>query len=311
MDEFLNNLRHVGHLPRRFPSALPVDNIGYEAHKKEWVRFRFHSYNYSFILSGGGEYWRNGVCWRVQAPCVLTQAPGIFQEYGPSGKWKEWEELYLIYGQDKLPVLKKTGMIRDTPVWNIQDIGPTRTRLLELRQVAAGGQESGYADRIDRLCELMVIESILGEARETSTPEERAIQAIRDHVKMHFQQRHDFSALARDHGLSDSTFRRYWAAQVGAPPARYIQRLRIEEACRLLVETSLKIGVIAGITGFSDLLYFYRRFRIEVGVTAAKYRRSHQTPPGSLSAFGLGRNEFCAEKAASQATRRQRVAKTQ
>ena len=279
MDNFFNALQYVGHLPRRFPSPLPVDSIGYAPHKTDWVRFRFHSYNYSFILSGGGEYWIGDVCWPVRAPCVLTQAPGALQEYGPCGEWTEWEELYLIYNETRVPTLRQTGLIRpNAPVWNIRDPGPTHARLQELRQVAAGGQKEGLADRIDRLCERMVMESILGETREPMTPEEQAILAIRDQVALHFLKRHDFHALARKHGLSDSTFRRYWSARVGVPPARYLLRLRIAEACRLLVETHRTVGEIALAAGFGDPLYFYRRFRIETGVTAAEYRRNHQSP---------------------------------
>jgi AraC-like DNA-binding protein len=278
MDDFSINLRHTGHLQRQFPSALPVDSIGYIPHKTSWIDFQFHTYNFSFILSGSGEYRLNGVGWRVQAPCVITQAPGRLQEYGPTGKRQEWEELYLIYEAGKIPILKKMGMLRDTPVWNIKDIGPTRARMLELRQAAASGREHGFADRVDRLCELLVIESILGEAHETLTPEERAIDAIRDQMKMQFLQCHDFHELARAHGLSHSTFRRYWATRVGVPPAHYLMRRRVEEACRLLVETRLKIGEIAAAAGFRDPLYFSRRFRLETGVTAADYRRSHQSP---------------------------------
>ena len=144
--------------------------------------------------------------------------------------------------------------------------------------MAGGSREGGFADRVDRLCELMVIESMLAETRETLTTEERAIDAIRAQVKQQFLQDHDFHALAREHGFSDSTFRRYWAARVGAPPARYLMRLRLEEACRLLVETRLKIGEIAEAAGFRDPLYFCRRFRAETGVTAVAYRRSHQSP---------------------------------
>lgn len=57
-----------------------------------------------------------------------------------------------------------------------------------------------------------------------------------------------------------------------------MMRRRLEEACRLLVETRLKIGEIAAAAGFRDPLYFSRRFRLETGVTAAAYRRSHQSP---------------------------------
>lgn len=279
MDNFLNNLQHLGHLPRRFPSAIPVDTIGYVPHKKDWVRWTFKSYNFSFILSGGGEYWYEGVCWPVQAPCVITQAPGVVMEYGPCGKWTEWEELYLIYNQDRIPALEKMGLIRSNiPAWNIKDIGPTRALLLELKHVETGGAEGGFADRIDRLCELMVIESILGETRESVAPEERAILEIRDYVNLHFLEYHDFDKLARKQGLSASTFRRYWSVLVGEPPARYAMRLRMEEACRLLVETRLKVGEIAEALGFNDPLYFSRRFRQETGGTAAEYRQSHQSP---------------------------------
>lgn len=279
MDDFFTRLRHVGHLPRRFPSSLRVDIIGYLPHKTQWIRHQFHSYNFSFILSGGGEYWREGVCWPVRAPCVITQCPGLFLEYGPAGAWKEWEEIYFIYNKGKIPALEQMGLIRrDTPAWYIKDSGPTRVRLLELTRVAESIGKSGYADCIDRLCELMVIESILSEARESVNPEERAIQKIRDHVHERFLERHDFHALARKHGLSASTFRRHWFKQVGAPPAHYAMQLRIREACRLLVETRLRIGEIAEALRFSDPLYFYRRFRLETGVTATDYRRRHHSP---------------------------------
>ncbi len=279
MDYLFNRLMHVGHLPRRFPSVLSLDNIGYVPHKTSWVRGRFSSYNFSFILNGGGEYWCNGVCWPVQAPCVITQAPGDLLEYGPCGKWTEWEELYLIYNQNRIPDFEKMGLIRrGIPAWNIKDIGPTRARLLELKHLDATGAEVGFADRIDRLCELMVIESILGETRETAAPEGQAMLEIREHVRLHFLEYHDFDALARKHGLSASTFRRHWAALVGAPPARYAMRLKMEEACRLLVETRMKVGEIAETLGFNDPLYFSRRFHLETGVTAIQYRQNHQSP---------------------------------
>jgi AraC-like DNA-binding protein len=279
MDYIFNRLMHIGHLPRRFPSVLAVDNIGYIPHKTGWIRHRFSSYNFSFILSGGGEYWCEGRLWPVQAPCVITQAPGLQYEYGPSGQWTEWEELFLIYNQNRIPALEKMGLIRrDVPAWNIKDTGPTRALLLELKQVDASGQDDGFADRIDRLCESMVIESILGETRESVPPEARAILEIRDTVKSHFLEYHDYHALARKNGLSISTFRRRWQELVGEPPARYAMRLKIEKACRLLVETRMKVGEIAEVLGFSDPLYFSRRFRLETGVTAAEYRNTHQSP---------------------------------
>jgi AraC-like DNA-binding protein len=87
--------------------------------------------------------------------------------------------------------------------------------------------------------------------------------------------RWDFAELAKELGFSDSTFRRRWEEAFGVPPARYLQQLRIAEACRLLVETSLRINAIAAATGYEDELYFSRRFRIEVGHAPREYRKTY------------------------------------
>ena len=279
MDSITSHFQHIGHLPRRFPSVISVDSIGYIPHKKNWVCHRFTTYNFSFILSGGGEYWREGTRWSVRAPCVITQSPGLLMEYGACGEWTEWEELYLIYDQERIPALEQMGLIRrDVPAWNIRDTGSTRIRLHELVHLESAGPMGGFADRLDRLCELMVLESILGESQAPMDPETKAIHAIRDKVKVDFRMPLDFHALARQHGLSTSTFRRRWAEIVGVPPAHYAMRLKIEEACRLLVETRMKVGEISAATGFSDPLYFSRRFRLETGSTAMEYKQTHQTP---------------------------------
>jgi AraC-like DNA-binding protein len=285
MDNISNWFMHLGPLPRRFPSEIPVASIGYMAHKRDWVRRRFDSYNFSFLLGGGGEYWRDGVQWRVQAPCVITQAPGVMMEYGPAGTWTEWEELFLIYDARHMGALERMGAIREgRPMWAMGDPGPVRSRIRELTRLLGEGRQDGLADRVDRECELLVVESLMGVAEASVLPERQAILAIREHVRASLDERHDFHGLARRYGLSASTFRRRWTEVVGTTPGRYVMKLRMEEACRLLVETREKIGTIAGTLGFDDALYFSRRFKLETGTTAEAYRRRHQValPPAGI-----------------------------
>ncbi len=269
----------IGHLPRRFPTALRVGGIGYIGNKAYWMRTRFPTYNFSFILSGGGEYGRGKACWPVRAPCVITQYPNTYVEYGPSGKWKTWEEFYIIYYRDMLPTLQKMGFMQDKRIgWYIGDSGPTRLRLAELRALMEKGRGEGFTDRIDRICEAMILDSILAQTRESVEPERQVVQEIRDHVTEHFLEAHDFEVLARKRGLSPSTFRRYWRQQVAVPPAKFVMKLRIQEACRLLVETRLRVGEIAYRLQFRDPLYFSRRFHLETGLGALEYRRRHHSP---------------------------------
>ncbi|MDI6619669.1 MAG: AraC family transcriptional regulator [Clostridiales bacterium] len=53
----------------------------------------------------------------------------------------------------------------------------------------------------------------------------------------------------------------------------YIQKLRVEEACRLLTETNMKILDIALQVGFEDEKSFYKIFKKIKGIAPGKYRK--------------------------------------
>jgi AraC-like DNA-binding protein len=53
-----------------------------------------------------------------------------------------------------------------------------------------------------------------------------------------------------------------------------LTELRLNHAKRLLRETSLPIAEVAAASGYSEVSYFGRRFRIEVGCTPSEYRRT-------------------------------------
>jgi AraC family transcriptional regulator len=64
------------------------------------------------------------------------------------------------------------------------------------------------------------------------------------------------------------SFRRY----LGVTPADYVRRLRVEQACRMLVQSRMPLIEIALEVGFADQSHFTRTFRRVMGVTPAVYR---------------------------------------
>ena len=271
MEDFI---KHLGPLPRRFPGLLQIQTAGYIAHKREWLDRAFDTLNFSFVISGTGEYRTGSRVWEVKAPCVITQWPGRHVRYGA---WLEWEEFYLIYNARAQKAIEAAQLASlNQPVWYIQSAGPVRRLLAELRELLAG-DERGVGDRADRLCEQLVVESHLGEERVFADDAERAIDALRAYLEEHCAEELDFEQLALHHGFSPATFRRHWERYVGAPPARYCMKLRLRRACRMLVETGLSIGEIARRAGFEDPLYFSRKFSQSFGETASAYRQRLQT----------------------------------
>jgi AraC-like DNA-binding protein len=262
--------RDLRPLPRRFPCGLPVRNIGYFAAKRIWVRKHFGWLSYSFILQGDGEYRRDGRTWAVRSPCVLMAPLGAYVEHGPK---KEWEELYFNYLPEHVPAAEARGLVPTSePVWSIHDGRRFRRRVLELLDSLDDLDSPGQADRIDRLAEGLIMESLIDSATPPLGERDRAVQAVRAYLEQHFREPVDPDELALEHGLSPSDFRRRWSAMMGMPPGRFLNQLRIGEACRLLIETDKRVGEVARLVGFTDQLYFARRFRQLTGETASEYR---------------------------------------
>ena len=58
----------------------------------------------------------------------------------------------------------------------------------------------------------------------------------------------------------------------GTSPARYLTRLRVQEACRLLAETDLTIANVVHAVGYDSVGTFGSMFRVHVGCAPTVYR---------------------------------------
>jgi PAS domain S-box-containing protein len=89
-----------------------------------------------------------------------------------------------------------------------------------------------------------------------------------DHIRRRFAAPLDKGGLARLLRVSVRTLERRFRAAFAISPLQYQRKLRMHEACRLLVTTDHAITAIAHQLGYSDHSHFTREFR-----------RSHDLPP--------------------------------
>ena len=280
-------VKHLAPYPRRFPSELPVLNMGDVREKDHWVRRTFSTCNFSFILRGKGEFQRKGVTWKVEAPCVITQWPGEQPHYGPLPLTDTWDEVYLIYDARTVPQLRRKGFhADDRPVWKIENPDGVLAQLDELRALTRTLNPERIVDRVDRICERMILESLLPPlspargAKGANNAPSAAIQ-IEAQLRGNPEKDFDFDELAQTHGLSPSTFRRQWSSLFEQPPGQYHLHLRIQKARRLLIESDARVGEIAVQVGFADILYFSRRFHLTTGLSPSAYRKRYRLEPSS------------------------------
>ncbi|GAA4520990.1 AraC family transcriptional regulator [Actinoallomurus oryzae] len=82
--------------------------------------------------------------------------------------------------------------------------------------------------------------------------------------------------LAQHAMVSKFHFLRMFSRVTGVTPGRFLSAVRLQEAKRLLLTTSLNVANISAEVGYSSTGTFTRRFTRSVGVSPTEYRRLHQ-----------------------------------
>jgi transcriptional regulator GlxA family with amidase domain len=93
---------------------------------------------------------------------------------------------------------------------------------------------------------------------------------------------HTVEAMAERAHMSPRHFARAFRAETGMTPARYVERVRLEAARRLLEEGSQPVAAVAGACGFGTPETMRRAFLRALAVGPAEYRRRfHATALGA------------------------------
>ncbi len=79
--------------------------------------------------------------------------------------------------------------------------------------------------------------------------------------------------IARKFGVSKEHLCREFKKQNGMTVITYLNSIRIQEACRLLEKTDLKVEEICARCGFTSTVYFYRVFRKVMQFAPMEYRK--------------------------------------
>ena len=104
---------------------------------------------------------------------------------------------------------------------------------------------------------------------------------IRDHLDRPLA----IEDLARRSKMSARNFQRVFTRQCGMPPAKFIERLRVERARLIIEDTGLSMAEIARKSGFDSEQRMRRAFRRVLGNQPGRSRRSCPSPDCRRSGF--------------------------
>lgn len=99
-----------------------------------------------------------------------------------------------------------------------------------------------------------------------------ALRRVDDYLTANLAAKVRLDDLASLCGLSAFHFARQFKRETGTSPARFVRRRRMEEARRLLTDTTLSVESVATTVGYQDTRAFRRAFMAEQGVSPSQCR---------------------------------------
>ena len=209
----------------------------------------------------------DGRDYRAKYPHLFIKREGEIHRIEAGGMA---DSFYFTYARGSAPEVPRDLVIREIAL-----TPEIHTRIHQVLELLPRCCESGVADRIDGLCLQLLIELLLRHGRHDLVREDtERIRKISSHLQMHFADALDFAAIARRFGYSLRSFYRHWEEYHGVPPATYVARLRLDEAKRLLTESSFPVRAIGRRLGYRSSAYFVHFFRKHTGQTPLQYRKA-------------------------------------
>jgi AraC family transcriptional regulator len=108
---------------------------------------------------------------------------------------------------------------------------------------------------------------------------ERSIQRAIDHVYQNVGEQITIDDMARTAMFSKFHFTRLFQRATGVSPGRFLSAVRLQQAKKLLLSTSLSVAEISNQVGYSSVGTFSSRFKSSVGLSPTAYRELRGLTP--------------------------------
>ena len=138
-------------------------------------------------------------------------------------------------------------------------------------------QKPGYIAYI----RCLLVEMLIGAMREigkSDRPDAQSdtVSKIASYVREHYGERIKLSDIARKYSYSLPHLSKKFQQEMGICFSDYLQRIRLEQSCRMLECSDKSIGEIAALCGYTDIKFFNQIFRRSLKMSPREFKKLHR-----------------------------------
>jgi AraC-like DNA-binding protein/ligand-binding sensor protein len=155
------------------------------------------------------------------------------------------------------------------------EINPAKSGTLSMEINSQNLKLVQEAKTIEELTD--IIHTIVGRVSDSISyfhgiPHAAALRKAENYIQENFTKKISLKEIADIAGFSPPYFSSIFKEEMGENPSKYLNRLRVEKASRLLLETDMSLSEIASCCCFEDQSWFSKIFKTYTGISPGKYR---------------------------------------
>jgi AraC-like DNA-binding protein len=226
-----------------------------------------------FITRGQGSFVSaSAAATAVHASDILLLYPGEWHAYEPD-RATGWSEYWVGFRGHEAARIMEAFFPRNQPQQSIvhgEVLIRHFDRLLGWLEQPGGAHEQLLASHIPLI--LACILASRGNALPLRSQENQLVMRAKAHMLADMQARTDFAALAKQLGISYSSFRFAFKRQTGYGPREFENLMRLNRARDLLLREGKSVAETATALGFSSIYYFSRAYKRQFGCPPSRTR---------------------------------------
>lgn len=266
--------------------------IGIFQDNLEKSTWHYHNnFEISFITEGSGK--------RIVGDSIEEFQPGDLAFIGPNlpHVWiadketrmltkRTLEMVFLQFNlnvlSDQLLILPEFSNVRKALLLSergIQIIGDT------LNQVSEVMLQLPYLKSFERMIHFFILMDLIGKSKTNVqlaskeylkirfTTGNKRVAIIHDYLMNHYHEEVDLKRLAALVNMAEGSLCRFFKMNMGITVFEYLNKIKTEFACKLLMDQDLTILEVCLDSGFNNISHFNKQFKKATGVPPSEYRK--------------------------------------
>ncbi len=246
------------------------------------ISTKYNYYSMHCILNGKGYYRIRNKLIPLSKNTIFSFFPGEHIEYYPDPQ-DPWEYVWINFVGVKAKYFMDTcGFSCENPSYSYKS--PHITKIFK-KTIAHENILTRDFLTVARLYEIFAY--IIDERKTiwTSPPQfnENYMSATLSYIAEHYiDPELSIKHITNLLGFNENYFSRLFKKEIGVPFTKYVNHFRILKACEYIEKTEATYKEIANMVGFSDPLYFSKRFKELINITPSEYRKAARNKKTSI-----------------------------